>query len=147
MTHTCAPVPADFIARPRFGYMPRTTLLALAVAVVVFGGVTMAYASVVESMEASQRVPSKRAPLALDEAPAPVEAEPAKARRSKGLCGTCGIVETIRRLDAVGDLPAAYEFTLRLRDGTTRTSSAASLGNWRAGDHVMVIGGARASLQ
>lgn len=147
MTHTFAPFPTTFVAKPRIGPVLRAVLLPLAVAAAVCGGVTMAYASVVESMEASQRVPGERGPTALDQVPVPAAAEPAKAGRSRGLCGTCGIVETIRQLDAVGDLPGAYEFTLRLRDGTTRTSSAASLGKWRTGDHVMVIGGARTPIQ
>jgi hypothetical protein len=49
--------------------------------------------------------------------------------------------------DAVGALPATYEFTVRLRDGSTRLSSDASQSNWRAGDAIMLIGGVSSAIQ
>ena len=51
-----------------------------------------------------------------------------------------GVVETIRKFEAVGVLPAGYEFTVRLRDGSTRVSSDASAARWRVGDSIMLIG-------
>jgi hypothetical protein len=51
-----------------------------------------------------------------------------------------GVVEVIRKFEAVGVLPAGYEFTVRLRDGSTRISSDASAARWRVGDSVMLIG-------
>lgn len=51
-----------------------------------------------------------------------------------------GVVEMIRKFEAVGALPAGYEFTVRLRDGSTRVSSDASAARWRVGDSIMLIG-------
>ena len=67
---------------------------------------------------------------------------PAIARQR---CETCGVVESIRRIEPVGEIPGSYEFTVRLRDGTTRTSSSATATTWHTGDRVMLIGGAPAS--
>jgi hypothetical protein len=63
----------------------------------------------------------------------------AQPRRAK--CETCGVIETIRRLEAVGDSPAGYEFIVRLRDGSARTSRVATFSKWKAGDRIMLIGG------
>ena len=69
--------------------------------------------------------------------------EPAPRARSR--CTTCGVVEAIRRIDHGGSTPASFEFTVRLRDGSTRTSTTASASNWRSGDRIMLIGGASVS--
>jgi hypothetical protein len=61
-------------------------------------------------------------------------------------CGACGVIEAIRRLEPVGDLPAAFELTVRLHDGSTRISSSTSEGRWRSGDHIMLIGGITPSI-
>ena len=53
-----------------------------------------------------------------------------------------GVVEAIRRIEHGGSVPASFEFTVRLRDGTTRTSHSASASSWRSGDRIMLIGGA-----
>ena len=55
-----------------------------------------------------------------------------------------GVVEAMVRTEAAGGVPAAYEFTVRLRDGSSRVSSDANPGKWRIGDHIMLIGGATA---
>lgn len=68
---------------------------------------------------------------------ASVEAKP----RRRARCMACGVIESIRRLEPVGALPAAYEFTVRLRDGSTRISSSATQDKWRSGDRVMLMGG------
>jgi hypothetical protein len=54
---------------------------------------------------------------------------------------THGVVEIIRKFEASGAVPAGYEFTVRLRDGSTRVSSDASAASWRVGDSIMLIGG------
>ena len=46
-----------------------------------------------------------------------------------------------RRVEPVGDLPAAFEFTVRLQDGSMRISSSATQDKWRSGDRIMFIGG------
>jgi hypothetical protein len=65
---------------------------------------------------------------------------PAEAR-PRAKCESCGVIETIRRLDAVGDSPAGYEFIVRLRDGSARVSRVATSSRWQAGDRIMLIGG------
>jgi hypothetical protein len=52
-----------------------------------------------------------------------------------------GVVEAIRRVEHGSTVPASFEFTVRMRDGTTRTSSSASASSWRSGDRIMLIGG------
>jgi hypothetical protein len=55
-----------------------------------------------------------------------------------------GVVEAIRRIEHGGTAPATFEFTVRLRDGSTRISSTASAFKWRSGDRIMLMGGATA---
>ena len=55
-------------------------------------------------------------------------------------CGGCGFVESIRKVEAQGGLPAAYEFIVRMRDGSTRTSNDANPAQWRIGDRIILIG-------
>ena len=61
--------------------------------------------------------------------------------RTKFRCDSCGVVESMSHTLATGDQPASYEFTVRLRDGSSRVSSVASAGKWNIGDHIMLIGG------
>jgi hypothetical protein len=70
---------------------------------------------------------------------------PDELPRFQSGCQTCGVVENIRKLDATGSTPAGYEFTVRLRDGSTRVSSDASVAKWRVGDPIMLIGGDKPS--
>ena len=65
----------------------------------------------------------------------------ALAARVKSGCQSCGVVENIRRVAVAGSTPAVYEFTIRLRDGSTRVSNDASAAMWRVGDSIMLIGG------
>jgi hypothetical protein len=81
--------------------------------------------------------------------PAEAVAMPAGAEtvspRARVRCTTCGVVLAIRRIEPGGSTPASFEFTVRLRDGTTRTSTSSSAANWRSGDRIMLIGGANVS--
>jgi hypothetical protein len=92
-------------------------------------------------------------PPALDIAPVPV-ATPSAAEAaavSEGLrnakararfnCDDCGVVESIHRLEPLGTQPGGYEFTVRLRDGSSRMSILASPDTWRVGDSIMLMGG------
>jgi len=83
------------------------------------------------------------------EPPAEPAAVPAAAEdaapRARARCATCGVVEAIRRIEHGGGVPATFEFTVRLRDGSTRTSNTASAAGWRSGDRIMLIGGASVS--
>jgi hypothetical protein len=58
-------------------------------------------------------------------------------------CDTCGVMKTIRRTDPATGL-AVYEFSVRMRDGSTRDSTGATRGRWVEGDRVMLIGGTAA---
>lgn len=60
----------------------------------------------------------------------------------RGRCATCGVVVGIR-----DSQPSGFEFTVRLRDGSMRLSTAASRGTWHIGDAVMLMGGAAVSGQ
>lgn len=74
---------------------------------------------------------------------APVR-ESGKAARLRAVCESCGVVETVRRFEPVGEQPAGYELTVRLRDGSARVSSVDGSAKWLAGDRIMLIGGAPA---
>jgi hypothetical protein len=77
--------------------------------------------------------------------PAPAAVARATAR-PRARCASCGVVESIRALEPVGNLPE-YEFTVRLRDGTARVSRTIGRGTWRVGDGIMLMGGAGPSGQ
>lgn len=68
--------------------------------------------------------------------PAAVAPEPPRIR-----CPGCGVVEAIRPLPPVGGVPAGYEFTVRLRDGSIRTSLMSGQTSWRVGDRIILLGG------
>ena len=71
----------------------------------------------------------------------PARKHEALTTRFSSNCQSCGVVESIRKLDAAGSTPGGYELTIRLRDGSTRVSSDASVATWRVGDSIMLIGG------
>jgi len=106
------------------------------VAAVVFS--TVAMANVPSMGWGHEAVPEEAAILA------PVR-EGAKAVRARAVCEACGVVESIRRFEPVGELPAGWELTVRMRDGSTRVSSIASSAKWQAGDRIMLIGSGPAS--
>lgn len=97
---------------------------------------TFVAAALVFSSVATASVPS-----AWLNGPAPAADEQVVApTRSNG--ASWGVVEAIRRVEHGGSLPATFEFTVRLRDGSTRISSTASASKWRSGDRIMLLGGA-----
>jgi hypothetical protein len=76
------------------------------------------------------------------------EAREAKVRGvgRSGLAPATGVVETIRRIEHGGLIPASFEFTVRMRDGSARISTTASADSWRSGDRILLIGGTAASI-
>jgi hypothetical protein len=56
-------------------------------------------------------------------------------------CQGCGVVEAIRQLAPVEGSLAGYEFTVRLRDGSVRTSTTIGKASWRVGDRILLLGG------
>jgi hypothetical protein len=144
MTHAFAPDPAPIGNRTGFVGALRSlhpAALPFLAGVVVFGTVAMANVPVARwlgnSPEQAQRLPMQE----------PAADDGAVKARVRTRCEACGVVQAIRRIDPVGELPAVYEFTVRLRDGSTRLSSNASQAKWRAGDAIMLIGGAGALTQ
>lgn len=146
MTHCPPPIgsPTGFVGAIRS--LPAAALPFVA-AVVVFSTVAVANVPVTGwldgSPEQAQRLPAQ----APDAEAAATLGEGGSKARAKTRCDACGVVQAIRRIDQVGDLPAAYEFTVRLRDGSTRLSSNASPAKWRVGDPIMLIGGANPAGQ
>lgn len=140
---TCLPAPATPGKRRGFAEAVRAVspwALGLAVVVVAYSTVAMAALpaswlrhAAAEAQEALP--PSAIVPILLQDAGI------AKARARRSECASCGVIETIRRIEPVGDLPAAFEFTVRLRDGSLRISSSATQDKWRSGDRIMFIGG------
>jgi hypothetical protein len=73
-------------------------------------------------------------------------AEVAVPEPLRGRCAGCGVVETIRELPEANGAPAGFEFTVRLHDGSLRTTTSPGLASWRVGDHIILIGGDDARL-
>jgi hypothetical protein len=58
-------------------------------------------------------------------------------------CAGCGVIESVREIDARGDQGAestrGYEVTIRLQDGSMRVFNEATPRTWRSGTRIMVI--------
>ena len=113
------------------------------VASIVFATVAAASTPLISWMGgAADPVDSLPAQLASEDAAVPPAAPAAEVRsRSRSSCASCGVVQSVMRLEQAGDRPASYELTVRLRDGSIRTSSISNTARWRAGDRIMLIGG------
>jgi hypothetical protein len=85
----------------------------------------------------------REAPSAAERALLPLLPEGGGRARLRSRCEGCGVVEDIRRVEPEGALLPSYEFTIRLRDGSSRVSSDASMARWHIGDSIMLIGGAK----
>ena len=109
----------------------------LVVAVAVFNTVAMANVPVARWLDSSPELAQQEPAEAL----LPDAGGGAVKARARTRCEACGIVEAIRRIEPAGALPASYEFTVRLRDGSIRLSTSTSQAKWRTGDAIMLIGG------
>jgi hypothetical protein len=111
-------------------------------AIVRCGGVILAATTLTGTL-AGARAP-ETAP-ALDEAQGISAATQNAARhaaakaRKHPRCDECGVIQNIRRVDAADGQAPTYEITIRLRDGSMRTSRNTTAGSWRAGDRLMLI--------
>jgi hypothetical protein len=92
----------------------------------------------IPATSAAPRAPSPPEAAAL--APAAI-ATPAEKPRVRRRCSTCGHLLAIRHIEATKTTPASFEFSIRMSDGSLRTSSAADAGSWKAGDRILLIGG------
>jgi hypothetical protein len=72
--------------------------------------------------------------------PAPPEQPAVHARR----CPHCGWIEAKRELlPRVAGAPRAYEYTVRMADGSSSVFQEALPASWRLGERLTVIGGDR----
>ena len=109
--------------------------LSLSLAAVVLA---LSSASAPVVLHAMQQVPAEApAPVTVPLAMSPEVADPGGRTRCRG----CGFVQSIRNIEAAGLVPASYEMTVRMRDGSVRTSSSASAGSWLVGDRIILVGG------
>jgi hypothetical protein len=111
----------------------------LVVAVVVLHTVAMANVPMARWLDSSPERAQQAPAAAL--LPDAGEGEGAVKARARSRCEACGVIEAIRRIEPAGALPASYEFTVRLRDGSIRLSSNQSQAKWRTGDAIMLLGG------
>jgi hypothetical protein len=109
--------------------VPPRILQAIAAAAVLG---LLAWAVVQAMRPAAWVAPASRAAAA----PASDQPDPPRTR-----CGNCGVVESIRPLPPVQGVPAGYEFTVRLRDGSVRTSTTTGKASWHVGDRILLLGG------
>ncbi|MBE7369510.1 hypothetical protein [Ramlibacter pallidus] len=110
--------------------------LAVGAVVGAFGAVLAAFALWPEAAPQMPSSPRATAPTGTQLHP---QLLPPRAR-----CETCGVIESIRQIEAKGDAAASYEFAVRLPDGTLRYSRDPQPGRWQVGDAMQLIGGGRA---
>jgi hypothetical protein len=82
-------------------------------------------------------------PVAMQETQA-IEPDPVEAagdKKARARCASCSTVVAIRRIEAEGGQPEAFDFTVRLPDGTLRTRRTDTAGNWRTGERIILLGG------
>jgi hypothetical protein len=144
MTHAFAPHPAGIGTATGFLGAIRSlhpVAFTLVVAVVVFNTVAMANVPMARWLDSSPEQEPATRPLEPAAALLPAAGEGAAKARARTRCESCGVIQAIRRIEPAGALPASYEFTVRLRDGSIRLSSNQTQAKWRTGDAIMLIGG------
>ena len=120
-------------------------LLIAGIAAILFSTVAMAIVPIIgwfqssfegfDGSSAQEQLPETLA------APLSVAPSGTGKARVKARCDECGVIESMRRVAAVGHAPAIYEITVRLGDGSTHVLSDASPANWRPGERFNLIGG------
>jgi hypothetical protein len=96
------------------------------------------FATGVFAIPATSHEPAQEPPEVAVVQPAAAPADRAQSRRR---CDSCGRIQSIRRIEATAAAPASFEFTVRLYDGTVRTNSSVTAGNWHPGDLIILLGG------
>lgn len=61
---------------------------------------------------------------------------------SNARCDECGEIASVRHVASAGNLPATYEITVRMRDGSLHVTRDPTPADWRAGDRIKYIDGA-----
>ena len=150
---------------------PLVPLLVAWVAVVVFGSASVAHMLDGQSGSPRSVAPLAGAALAPAKSPGIASAKDAAALPEAGRvrvtpdtkprCAECGVVESMREIDAAaagidrrggtGTLPAKlakrYELTLRMGDGSRHIIASAGKGGWKVGERVIAIAPASGSFQ
>lgn len=131
----------------RVNKLLQVPLLLGSIAVTVGGGI--AVASLAGRAQGANDVPAPAA--AAEELVAPDGAAPAMRNFR---CADCGIIESMREIDAPGRIDTEssggiearplrnYEITIRLQDGSMRVVRDPKPARWRHGESVTVIAGA-----
>ena len=117
--------------------------LACFVAAVVFASVAAASTPLLSWMDGAVEVAESLPTLPASDTGVATPAAPANTARGRSTCDSCGVVESVRRLEPAAGMPAFYEMTVRLRDGSSRVTSIANTAQWHAGDRIMLIGSAK----
>jgi hypothetical protein len=123
--------------------------LACFVAAVVFASVAAASSPLMSWMDGAVEGAESLTALPAPDTGVATPVAPANTARARGrsTCDSCGVVESVRRLEPAAGMPAFYEMTVRLRDGSSRVTSIANTAQWHAGDRIMLIGSAKPTLQ
>ena len=147
MTHTLhLPIPRPALARRTFrlpapAAWPPTLLW--------MGGIVLFCVVALGTLpHAAWRTPAAHVVEAAAAAVEQIATVPVRSR-ARARCESCGVVEAIREMAPVGTSAAAYEFTVRLRDGSARISTVlhSSASAWVVGDSIMLIGGGPTAVQ
>jgi len=149
MTHAFTAQPAAIGSRRSlYGAIRSLPQAALwfSVAVVVFSALAVANVPAGAWLDGGPQHAQRLGEEPVPETAASPDQDAARAR-VRTRCAACGVIQAIRRIAPVGDRPESYEFTVRLRDGSIRLSNNASRAKWRAGDNIMLIGGANPAGQ
>ena len=110
-------------------------LSSVAMAIVPIAGWLQNSAASVDAIVVQEQLPE------IPAAPPAVATAGASKARVNARCDECGVIESMRRVAAAGNLPAVYEITVRMRDGSIRVNSEASPANWRPGERIILIAG------
>ncbi len=131
----------------RVNKLLQVPLLLGSIAATVVGGIAIASLAIL-AQGANDAPAPEEAPAALV---APATAEPS-IRNYR--CADCGIIESMREIDAPGRIDTEsrggiearplrnYEITIRLQDGSMRVIRDPKPARWRHGESVTVIAGA-----
>ena len=112
-----------------------STPLAVGAVVGAFGAVLAAFALWPDAAPAILSRPRLISPSGTQLHP---QLSPPRAR-----CETCGVIESIRMIEAKDGAAVSYEFAVRLPDGTLRYSRDPQAGRWQVGDSMQLLGGER----
>lgn len=123
----------------------RVTLLIAGIAAILFTTVAMAIMPIRgwlhSSFEYFDGIFAQAQFSEIPEAPLSAATSGTGPARVKARCTECGVIDSIRQIQPVGNSLASYEITVRFGNGSTRVLSDARPANWRPGERIQLIGG------